>query len=116
MERVLDKAGWPIQPGARVKRYAKGGHKLSQDGVVIAVEVNEKYPEGIVHYEAIGTMNRGVTSAKLVRVMPESSDKTKRSRKMKRYDFQREVVTEASVKLSKRTRGMRRVASPKSSG
>ena len=114
MESVLDRAGWPIQPGARIERYSKKGRKMSQDGVVLSVEVTEKYPEGIVHYEAIGTMNRGVTAAGLVRVMPESTDREKRTRKMRRYDHQRGIVTEASELLSRRAKGMRRVVSPKS--
>ncbi len=113
MARVLDMAGWPIRPGARVERYRKSGHKIRQDGVVIAVEVTERYPEGIVHYEAIGTLNRGVTAPGLVRVMPENADPKKRTEKMKRYAYQREIVTEASAKLSKRARGMRRVVSPR---
>lgn len=111
--RVLDRKGWPIQSGARIERYTKGGHKLSQDGVVITVKVSEKYPKGVVHYEAIGTMNRGVTAAELVRVMPESTDREKRTQKMKRYDYQREIITEASGKLSKRARRAARVASPR---
>lgn len=113
MARVLDKAGWPIQPGARVERYRKSGSKIKQDGVVISVEVTEQYPEGIVHYEAIGTMNRGVTAAGLVRVMPESTDREQRTMKMRRYDHQRGIVTEASELLSRRAKGMRKVKSPR---
>lgn len=105
--RIVDRKGWPIAPGAQVRRFSGGGVHLRGDGVVVEVFEHEGHPGGVVRYRDMRTLHVSTIPAARVEVVKKNVE----TRKWRRFEHAREVVRIESELATRRARRQRRVRS-----